>query len=295
MSNTKTLTAPATTGTPKPSNRLLVLLWYALAAIVSGGIAATVIAVWPAGAASAVPYSDPQASGSITLYDKAGKVVTSGNVHDKPFVWKAVSSRKAPAPYDKSGAKATLLAYQPREGAPAPQWSGDSLTASTAYSDLSKPTVQATATDFSLQDFLDEFPARWDGLIQLRIYFGAPDEPTLTSSYATTDIRISGDKWSVVRAGSTNANSSGNGGSANGGSANNGGSNGGSDNTSGDSANASSPAAAILPDVGTPGILIIAAAAFVGVVALGLLRRNRVPRPAAAPATTGSAAPDDEP
>ncbi|HKT04263.1 MAG TPA: hypothetical protein VJT31_32460, partial [Rugosimonospora sp.] len=174
---------------------------YGLVALALGVAVAVVIAVWPAGASGTVPYSDSGSIGYITLYDKTGAAVKSGSVTDKPFVWKAVSSKRAPAPYDGTGRKATLNAFQPRNGASPPLWSGDKMTASTAYADPVHPTVTATATDFSLQDFLSEFPPQWDGLVQLRLYFGVPGRPTLNATYVTTDIKVTGQTWSVVGGG----------------------------------------------------------------------------------------------
>jgi hypothetical protein len=125
-----------------------------LAGLVAFVVAAVVVSfhVWPAQAATggSAPYTDAQATGYLTLYDKAGKAIKSGSVKDKPFVWKAVGSTAAKAPYDGTGRKATLLAYQPREGVAPGAWSNDTLTASTPYPDAKHPTAQATAQDFSL-------------------------------------------------------------------------------------------------------------------------------------------------
>lgn len=153
----------------------------------------------PAASADTVPYTDMAAHGSVGLCDANGRAVTHGNIHDKPFVWRAVSSTGAPAPYDGDGRKATLVAYQPRSDAYPNQWSGDIMTSSSSYTNPRYPMAQATALDFSLADFLGEFPARWDGYLQLRIYLGAPGQDTLNTSYPATDIKVTGDTWSVVR------------------------------------------------------------------------------------------------
>ncbi len=170
--------------------------------LVTAGIAVVVAAVafavafyWPRGSSGADAYTDPKAQGTITLYDAAGHVVTSGSILDKPFVAKAVQSDAAPAPYNVAGAKATLLAYQPRQGAPADQWSGDTLTGAYAFPDPARPSVVAQPDDFTLEDFLDEFPARWDGRVQLRIYLSAPDQPVRNSAYAVANLVVSGGTW----------------------------------------------------------------------------------------------------
>ena len=148
-----------------------------------------------------VPYTDSNSVGTIGLCDKAGNTITSGNVHDRPFAFTVVSSAAAPAPYDVKGRKATLFAFQPRKDVVPGRWSGDSLTASSEYSNAKHPMAAGTLRDFSLTDYLESFPVRWDGLVQLRMYLSAPNTSILKLPYPTTDIRVSGDTWTVVRGG----------------------------------------------------------------------------------------------
>jgi len=164
--------------------------------LVAALVAWFAITEWPAKTPS--PYADSAVTGTITFYDGSGHVLTHGDINAKPFVWRAVSSRAATAPYNGSGATATLFAYQPRQNATPVLWSGDTLTASTPFPDPAHPAVTATATDFSLKDFLDEFPPRWDGAIQVRIYLDAPGQTALTSSYVAANLKISGDTWTQV-------------------------------------------------------------------------------------------------
>lgn len=152
-----------------------------------------------------LPYTDPSSVGSLTLCGKDGSPLTTGNVNDRPFAWRAVAGTAAPAPYNAAGRTATLFAYQPREGVDPGQWSGDMLTASAKYSNADRPMAQATRADISLADFLDGYPAQWDGLVQLRIYLGAPNTPTLTSSYTSADIKVDGDQWQLVQGGTSAA------------------------------------------------------------------------------------------
>jgi hypothetical protein len=149
------------------------------------------------GAAKA-PWKDSSAQGTITLYDAAGQVMTSGSITTHPFGAKAVGSTPAKSPYDARGRYATLLAYQPRQGADPSEWSGDLMSASTPYSDPAHPTVTETSTDFSLQDFLGKFPPRWKGYIQLRIFIGAPGVPLQSNPYDAVAIKVDGDKWTLV-------------------------------------------------------------------------------------------------
>jgi LPXTG-motif cell wall-anchored protein len=146
-----------------------------------------------------VPYTDGRSVGMIALYDKDGKAVTSGKISDKPFVAKAVSQARAPQPYDHEGRKATLLAFLPRKDADPTQWHGKFLTGASAYPDAAHPTVISPAEAGSLAEFLETYPTQWDGLVQLRIYLGVPGEATLTTSYATADIRVHDGTWTVVR------------------------------------------------------------------------------------------------
>src|SRR5215475_9152665 len=97
----------------------------ACGALIGALIAIAVIAVWPSGASASTPYSDPSSKGYMTLYDTAGKAIKTGRITDKPFVGKAVSSQAAPAPYDAAGRKATLFAFQPRNGVNPGDWNGD--------------------------------------------------------------------------------------------------------------------------------------------------------------------------
>ncbi|MER7005141.1 hypothetical protein ABT297_19115 [Dactylosporangium sp. NPDC000555] len=147
-----------------------------------------------------VPYHDDRSTGAIVLYGADDKVKTSGKLSDKPFVAKAVSQAAAPAPYDGEGRKASLLAYQPRAGVDPQLWAGTYLTGASTYADAAHPAVEAPAQGLSLAEFIERYPTRWDGLVQLRIYLGVPNEPTLNSSYATADLKVEGDTWTLLGA-----------------------------------------------------------------------------------------------
>jgi hypothetical protein len=149
-------------------------------------------------AADGPPYSDPRATSSLALCGKDGKQVTSGSTKAQPFVWRAVSASSAPRPYNKAGRTATLFAYQPRPQVDAGEWSGELITASARYTDASHPMAAATELDGPLSDFLDDFPTKLDGFVQLRLYLGAPDEPAYTLKYAAANIRVSGTTWRLV-------------------------------------------------------------------------------------------------
>jgi len=151
-----------------------------------------------------VPYSDPGAVGYIGLCTEQGQQITSGSTSAAPFAWRAVSSTPAQVPYDGPSRTAILMAYQPIQGLAPGDWSGDQLTASSRYSNPANPMVAATATDWSLAQFLTEFRPEWDGLLQLRIYLGADNKPTYSVHYAALDIQVTGDTWHAVDGGPVN-------------------------------------------------------------------------------------------
>jgi hypothetical protein len=162
----------------------------------------------PAGyAASPTPYQDPSATGYIGLCDRAGHQITHGSITTKPFAWRAVSSVAAPSPYNDAGRTAILLAYQPRQGLPAGDWSGDELTASARYSNPTHPMTAATAGDDSLKNFIAEFHPMWDGLLQVRMYLGVPEHPTYSLTYPAIDIEVTGNTWHAVDGGPVSCSS----------------------------------------------------------------------------------------
>ncbi len=161
----------------------------------------------PAGAASTAPYSDPAATGSIGLCDQAGTQVTSGSIETTPFAWRAVSTQPANAPYDNSGRTATLYAFQPQQGLAPGEWSGQQLTASSRYSNPASPMAAATAGDESLADFIGDYPAKWDGFVQLRIYLATDNEPAETLRYPALNVQVSGTTWRAVGGAEVNCES----------------------------------------------------------------------------------------
>jgi hypothetical protein len=76
------------------------------------------------------------------------------------------------------------------------------LTASSTYTNGDHPMAQGTSVDPALVDFVSVFPAKWQGLMQLRMYFFAPNRPGYSKTYPAAVIRVTGDRWSVVDGGS---------------------------------------------------------------------------------------------
>lgn len=149
-------------------------------------------------AASGVPYTDSRVVGSIGLCNAAGQAVTKGGINGVPFVAKAIDSTPAAAPYNGAGETATLFIYQPRENVPPSGWYGEQVGASSQSSTPQHPTAILTAGDGALAAALSDYPPKWNGLMQLRIYVGAPGQPTYKSTYDATDIKITGGTWQVV-------------------------------------------------------------------------------------------------
>jgi len=178
--------------------------WVVAMGMVLMGMAGT---TGSAGAAPVVPYTDPSVVGSIGLCNQAGQQITSGSIDTTPFAWRAVSTQAAPSPYNNSTRTAILSAYQPIQGLPPGDWSGDQLTASSRYTNPANPMAAATKGDDSLKDVVEDFPPKWNGFIQLRMYLGAADEQADTLHYPALDIQVTGDTWAAVGGATVNCNS----------------------------------------------------------------------------------------
>jgi hypothetical protein len=163
-----------------------------------GVVSSVLVGAGAAAASTGVPYVDNRVAGSIGLCDEKGQPLTHGSVDTKPFVWKAVDATAAPAPYNGNGATATLYAYQPRQGVDPGEWSGEQLSASSRFSDPAHPAAALTGLDDSLSAFLGDFPPQWNGLVELRIYLGAPNEPPYSQTYDAANIAINGSNWKLV-------------------------------------------------------------------------------------------------
>jgi hypothetical protein len=181
--------------------------WYRTAhGAVSAGLVLAALFALPAeaSATTGVPYTDPSAVGYIGLCDQSGQQVTSGTITSAPFAWQVVSSAPARAPYNNAGRTATLYAFLPLEGFPPGDWSGETLTAASAYSNPTAPMAVATSRDPSLNDFIEAYPPKWNGLIQLRLYLDTTGQPAATKHYPALNIRVTGARWEAVGGGPVN-------------------------------------------------------------------------------------------
>lgn len=160
----------------------------------------------PATAAANLPYSDPKAKGYIAFCDSHGQSVSGGNIKDLPFVATAISSEPAPAGYAVKNGKATLYAYQPRQGVDPGDWSSQPLSGSSIYSNAKHPMASVTTADKPLEQILQAYPAKWDGLLQLRMFYSAPNMQPYTIQYPATSIKVTGDTWRLVDGGTLPCN-----------------------------------------------------------------------------------------
>ena len=156
------------------------------------------------GASETLPFKDPNARGFIGFCDKNRRPITSGSLYDQPFVWTAVSSSPAPKGYEKGSA--VLIAFQPREGVEPGLWSARQLHAPSTFTNPKHPMSQAVNIDDPLLFFVQAFPPKWDGLVQLRIYFAARNVGQYVQTYPATTIRVAGNRWAVVRGGTIPCN-----------------------------------------------------------------------------------------
>jgi hypothetical protein len=178
------------------------------AVIVLTGLISQLAGMAGASASTSSPPADPQAVGSITLCAQNGQQITSGSLTTKPAVWRAIGATAAPKEYAKNGT-ATLLAFQPRPGVVPGEWSGEQLTGSGLYSNPGHPIATATVIDESLATYLRDYPLSAAGLIQLRIYLGAPNVPAYTLLYDATYLRVKNGSWTQLDPGPADCGTAG--------------------------------------------------------------------------------------
>jgi hypothetical protein len=148
-----------------------------------------------------VPFTDSNVSGWLTFCNRNDQPVTSGSLDSVPFAWKTISSAPAPAGYRGENARATLYAYQPIQYVDPGDWSGNELTAASAFNNNNHPVVQATNADSPLVGFVQAYPAHWDGLEEIRMMWTAVNKAQIQTPYAAAVIRITGSTWTLVEGG----------------------------------------------------------------------------------------------
>lgn len=165
--------------------------------VVPVALLATVLTAAPASAAS-VPYTDPSVAGVLALCDASGHQLTSGSTLDLPLAATAVSSAAAPKGYSDPKAKATLYAYQPRQGVDPADWSGGQLTGSSFFSNPAHPMAAFTTGDKRLHEVLQIYPANWAGFVQLRLFFSEANKVAFTQTYPSANLQVNGSSWHQV-------------------------------------------------------------------------------------------------
>jgi hypothetical protein len=65
----------------------------------------------------------------------------------------------------------------------------------------------ATENDYSLGEFISDFPATWNGFVQLRMYLGAANAPQYSQSYPALNLQVVGNTWHTVGGASVDCSS----------------------------------------------------------------------------------------
>jgi Bacterial Ig-like domain (group 3) len=165
--------------------------------------------------AAGVPYRpDPHSKGSLTFYNSAGTKITGGALTTHPFVNYSIASGNG----NPGDGLAQLYVYTPQEHVDPLNWSGDSMSGTNAYpvtgsgvpaviKSSGKPTTVAGASDFSLHDYITEFPNNltgdYAGLYEVRLVTGKAGSGINTASYFSADVKVTGANWAVVAASGT--------------------------------------------------------------------------------------------
>ena len=154
------------------------------------------------------PIGNPPAIGTLKFFNAAGVQITGGNINDAPFAAYIQSS----SPGRVGDTKATLFGYLPKAGVDWDGWSGDLLSASSAYPKLTAPAalassplplVSLTAADGPIAQLAATYPHTeapgnaYYGLYNLRVKTSGPGQ-AVGPTFAQADIKITGSTWTVV-------------------------------------------------------------------------------------------------
>lgn len=172
-----------------------------VAAVAVVAVAVAVGAAWSV-RGEAVPYDDAQSSGLLTLCDESGHRVTRGSVDDTPFAPIVLGATPVDAQVEEDAVvNATLYGYQPRENVDPLEFSGSPIGGPVPFVDHDRPATRIVPDAWSIANFVEVFPATYDGYVQLRLIVSASGFGAFTSSYDTADLKVDGDSWHVVRGG----------------------------------------------------------------------------------------------
>ena len=140
-----------------------------------------------------VPFKDANVNGQLGFCDKNDKPITSGNIRDVPFAVKTVSTVAAPKAWQVKGRKAVLYGFSAVKNQPPGQWIADQMSPASLYSNTAVPMAAMTYADSPLEYHTTGNPPLWDGLVQLRMYFTAPNTQMHIQPYPAAVIRVTGD------------------------------------------------------------------------------------------------------
>jgi len=169
-----------------------------LSAVLTVGLSVLLGLAPAANADDAVPFTDVNVSGQLGFCDKDGVPVTSGSIRDVPFAFVAVSSVATPKAWAVKGGKAALFAATPTQNVNPLEWPTYQMTPSTVYSSARHPMAAAGYGEPPLEFATSGAPPRWDGLMQVRMYFSAPNQMAHLQPYPAAVIRVTGDRWTLV-------------------------------------------------------------------------------------------------
>jgi hypothetical protein len=170
------------------------------AAFVATAVALAVSGTPAASADGAPPWEpDANAIGTITFYDANGTPVTGGDLSQRPSALFAAASGAG-----RSGDNlAQLSLATPQVGVLPSLWSKDTMSAASPYPDaaapasvrcLSGPVASGTPGDFSVAEYIDEFPNTitdigYADVYQFRLYTSGPGQ-LIGEQYYRVDIQV---------------------------------------------------------------------------------------------------------
>jgi hypothetical protein len=200
----------------------------AIAGLAGFGLAAGIVLVGGGAAYAAAPSyePDPQSFGTLSFFDSSGNPVTSGTITNAPLAAYVVGSNPG-----RTGDTSTLLNLaQPNPNSATSGWNQDNLTGSSAYPlpaagnpanivalSQTHPVSKGTSSDFTVANFISEFPntgptgtgcaysvgnpagctnTAYQNLYEVRLITaqGANQDP----QYQVADILVSGNTWTQV-------------------------------------------------------------------------------------------------
>jgi hypothetical protein len=180
------------------------------AAAVTTVVTAALVAPGTA-AFAATPGFEPDANaiGTVAFYDASGNPITGGSLSSHPMAAYAVAS----GPGRTGDTKATLLLATPVQGVLPPNWSSDTMTASTTYPNttapaniaaMTVPVASGAAGDLSFSDYISEFPNNsavtgYAGLYEVRLLTSGPGQAAGPNYYRVdVSVNTAAGTWSVA-------------------------------------------------------------------------------------------------